>query len=476
MAESSVCLVRSFSQPSPTSSEEKKGNPLTTSVSFGRFMSESLDWGKWSAFTHNRYLEEVEKYSKPGSVAEKKAYFEAHYKRRRAAALLEQQNASANDFSQTNVTNKVEDNSSSVSDMATENMEEGEVQNCDIVFSAGDQNGICDDAIVERKLGDGEREQVTEVSDLMEIPLESKNNIVNDGYVSDILSNQENKEDSNTMRNSALEKPKLSLSKLKSKSALKKLPLGNKPIMPLQIRNSENTTPDGKKNAKELSNKRKSNSTSLHMSINFGETRKATSPGLPKLTNSRLIRTTTPVEKSKTGTLPQTSTKVQSLCTNFNKTSNTCGGKARSPSVSSSFIFKSEERVAKRKEFFQKLEQKKSKESDKLPIHAKQEFKARSDLKDQLKATKNAKIPLTIKSPSNLTKKMPTVPQSPKIQEREALKVQDNDSRPPWRFSMKAIDSSKDVKGKNISRPPIYFAKSSSKKIMSENASPNIKI
>ncbi|URE11725.1 Targeting protein for Xklp2 (TPX2) [Musa troglodytarum] len=64
---------------------------LGGSISFGRFLSESLDWGKWSSFHHNRHLEEVEKYSVPGSVARKKAYFEAHYKR--VAAKKEAANA-----------------------------------------------------------------------------------------------------------------------------------------------------------------------------------------------------------------------------------------------------------------------------------------------------------------------------------------------------------------------------------------------
>lgn len=62
-------------------------------------MSESLAWEKWSTFSHNRYLEEVEQFSKPGSVAQKRAYFEAHYKKRaamKAAALLEQANAAGN--------------------------------------------------------------------------------------------------------------------------------------------------------------------------------------------------------------------------------------------------------------------------------------------------------------------------------------------------------------------------------------------
>ncbi|KAL5760054.1 hypothetical protein ACOSQ2_018892 [Xanthoceras sorbifolium] len=98
----SATLLRSFSHPSVASREAKEGDPiraLTESISFGRFMSESLAWEKWSTFSHNRYLEEVERFSKPGSVAEKKAYFEAQYKRKaamKAAELAEEANASSN--------------------------------------------------------------------------------------------------------------------------------------------------------------------------------------------------------------------------------------------------------------------------------------------------------------------------------------------------------------------------------------------
>ncbi|KAL2552465.1 uncharacterized protein Fot_06084 [Forsythia ovata] len=75
------------------------GNPMLAlgeSISFGRFMSESLSWEKWSTFSHKKYVEEAERYSQPGSVAQKKAFFEAHYKRiaaQKAAALLEQENS-----------------------------------------------------------------------------------------------------------------------------------------------------------------------------------------------------------------------------------------------------------------------------------------------------------------------------------------------------------------------------------------------
>ncbi|PNX90401.1 hypothetical protein L195_g046525 [Trifolium pratense] len=63
-------------------------------------MTESLAWEKWSSFSHNRYVEEAERFSKPGSVAQKKAFFEAHYKKlaaqkAAAAALLEEQNNAA---------------------------------------------------------------------------------------------------------------------------------------------------------------------------------------------------------------------------------------------------------------------------------------------------------------------------------------------------------------------------------------------
>ena len=57
-------------------------------------MSETLAWEKWSTFSHNRYLEEAEKSSKPGSVAKMKAYFEAHYKKigAKKEAVMEQPN------------------------------------------------------------------------------------------------------------------------------------------------------------------------------------------------------------------------------------------------------------------------------------------------------------------------------------------------------------------------------------------------
>ncbi|XP_057849206.2 uncharacterized protein LOC131060118 [Cryptomeria japonica] len=61
------------------------------SISFGRFSIESLAWEKWSSFSQNRCLEEVQRCSAPGSVAKKKAYFEAYYKRIAAQKALQEQ-------------------------------------------------------------------------------------------------------------------------------------------------------------------------------------------------------------------------------------------------------------------------------------------------------------------------------------------------------------------------------------------------
>ncbi|KAL0357817.1 UNVERIFIED_CONTAM: protein WVD2-like 7 [Sesamum calycinum] len=553
MGESSVCLVRSFSQPSPTSSGEKKnvitsdsdeklvgvqfstflsplGNPLqrvlTTSVSFGRFMSESLDWEKWSAFTHNRYLEEAEKYSKPGSVAEKKAYFEAHFKRRRAAKLLEQQNAAASVLP---ATSTVEDNSSFESDLAprdsssvNENIKEGEVQTREPDFPVPQngsyaastertmedaQPGVNENikegevqtsepdlsvaqsgsytASIEKPLEDAQLagvEKTIEPPILMENPVAFTNHVENNGCIGDIVFKKEDK----------------ALDKDGSTS-----PASDRWIMPVQLPNSEKT-PDSKNNARDSSNKRRSYTTSLHISINFAscssENKKAASPGVPNIANLRHV-VRAPAKKYKNSKLLQTSNRASvSIFKHHSATSlpenrsvkpdgdpvsvtKSVHGKLQSPSTDSILLFITSDACALfiLLKFFQKLEQKlKSKETEKQQLHGKSQIKTRSNFKDLrsstvLKVTKDASVPSTTELPSNLTKKVPTVrPYVPKVEERAAFKAQDNDSRPPWRLAMKT-ERFKDATGKN-SRPPISSAKCFSKKGVNENASPNIQL
>ncbi|CAG7906605.1 protein WVD2-like 7 [Brassica rapa] len=85
MGESAV-LFHSYSFGAPPLSrnethQDNTKHALSQSVSFGRFTTENLEWGKWSSFSHKKYVDEAEKYSQPGSVAQKKAFFDAHYKK-----------------------------------------------------------------------------------------------------------------------------------------------------------------------------------------------------------------------------------------------------------------------------------------------------------------------------------------------------------------------------------------------------------
>ncbi|XP_027914611.1 protein WVD2-like 7 isoform X1 [Vigna unguiculata] len=134
------------------------GNPIPAlgeSISFGRFMTENLDWEKWSTFTQNRYVEEAERYSKPGSVAAKKAYFEAHYKRKaaeRAAALIQEANANlqANgtfelEAQQRNHADSSSETSSSVQHVVAANEQpDEETVNCQVVECADGDQRKCD--------------------------------------------------------------------------------------------------------------------------------------------------------------------------------------------------------------------------------------------------------------------------------------------------------------------------------------------
>lgn len=98
-------------------------------------MSESLAWEKWSAFSsHNKYREEAERYSRPGSVAEKKAFFEARYKKiaaKKAAASVEQPSGGADDHHSSDPGYEAAENAKDVS------TEGEEVSNAEVSVTAG---------------------------------------------------------------------------------------------------------------------------------------------------------------------------------------------------------------------------------------------------------------------------------------------------------------------------------------------------
>uniref|UniRef100_A0A5B6ZZH4 TPX2 C-terminal domain-containing protein n=1 Tax=Davidia involucrata TaxID=16924 RepID=A0A5B6ZZH4_DAVIN len=540
MGEFSACLTRSFSHPSDTSREAKEGDPLRAlgeSISFGRFMSESLAWEKWSAFSHNRYLEEVEKFSKPGSVAQKKAYFEAHYKKiaaKKAAALLEQENEAANNSPKSNIMDDIHHNSSMDSELAKSEChvtvvetQVKEASSTEPVDANGYNLNIERNKLETSKV-QGAESTIGHVITESPIQVELSNQIENvENHSKIIATHQEEKALKDAANQgdstSTIKKNKASSSSKLTYSGASKLRSPAKLTTPIQDMKEENATPNSKKSARDFLDKKRSTPKSLHMSINFsshaGETSKTSSPILQKLGNSRIVRTfvktskdsltlqRNPTKVSVTGVSKRSSVtpqpenrrtktlldrsvsgsrtvneKLQSLSRDRLESSSACGSKAKSPIISSSFIFRSGERVAKRKEFFQKLEEKlNAKEAEKVQLQTKSKEKAEKDFKKMRQNIGFTDKPITIiphetESPNNHMKKIPlTRPRSPKLGRKPTPRmVQDTSSHPRWRPPVKT-DGSKHVTGKN-NRTPTCSINSPPKKNTHENASPNIQV
>ncbi|XP_031382700.1 protein WVD2-like 7 isoform X2 [Punica granatum] len=331
MGESSTCLMQPSSYtPVLSPTEAIEGNPihaLGQSVSFGRFTSESLSWEKWSTFSHKRYVEEAERYSRPGSVAEKKAFFEAHYKKmaekkkaEAEAALLEQANGTPGDApGSVNVTDSY---NSTLVNMDLEKVVE---QNQEVGTQISDQVPCKEDDENEH-----EKEQAKS-PDVQKSPLKS--------------SVPKSKEDSFATPKS--ETIVAINSRDKKRSAHKWLkPLNFTPVKELNLLSStvkrkiDNSRTDG--NRAEPS---KDCSTPLKTPI------MVPSGSLALVTPHSEQRTT----KNDNAAESKTGMKRRSLATECSKFLNACKNKLQSPKISTPFRLRTEERAARRRE---KLEDK----------------------------------------------------------------------------------------------------------------------
>ncbi|KAJ9709665.1 hypothetical protein PVL29_001241 [Vitis rotundifolia] len=475
----SACLRRSFSD---SSSDPRMGDAIRAlgdSISFGRFMSESLAWEKWSSFSQNRYLEEAEKFSKPGSVAQKKAYFEAHYKRIAAKKAAEAE-AAANDFPEPEALDEIHNTSSDDLDTVKENshmiIDESEGQEAlntntvvdEIHNSSSDELDTLKEnspMIIDEPEGQDEAPNTQLVVDCVEkIELEevkveeveeaepvTVQTVIEESpraqtEFSDQIENVE--EERMPLKEVADEEKNLALrsNKKLAKSSSKPLAQGRasklgaspaKVTSLAHVRKENNASPSTKKPAPDALNKKRFTPKSLHMSINFaslaGETSKKASPVLQKNRNSRINaiaakiteESSTPrrttirasmsgISKHTSATTPQSENrrtrtlldqsvsgnrtaegKWQSLLAERPQPSVGCGSKSRSPIISSPFRFRSEERVAKRKEFFQKLEEKNAKEAEKMQLQTKSKEKPETDLKKLRRSITFKAIPTT---------------------------------------------------------------------------------
>ena len=236
-------------------------------------MSESLAWEKWSTFSHNRFLEEVEQFSKPGSVAQKKAYFEAYYKKRaamKAAALLEQANTASNDVPEVEAADKAPSSSQPMifdaglvhSSDANAFYANGRMDNSQNAKVEGDEAIGEKNVEVENCIHVANSKQIENADDcdvIVAVPEEKMPNKVNNHP------NQEAAE----MENVALPNNKRQMSSLSnslSQSRASKLP---KSSAKLSSSTRLNATPNSKKSAGELAGEKRATPKSIHVSINF---------------------------------------------------------------------------------------------------------------------------------------------------------------------------------------------------------------
>ncbi|KAL9830114.1 hypothetical protein AtNW77_Chr3g0185991 [Arabidopsis thaliana] len=525
----SICLVRSFSQPSEFSSREINevvpNRVLTESVSFGRYANETLAWARWSAFTQNRYLEEVERFTKPGSVAEKKAFFEAHFKNRASGKAATQTKR----IEQA----KVKDSVEIVSDIPKDILVDSEVPLAvSREVSSNEVDSVVPSISVIDETGKVENLKSVVVPDegnstslsKERPPSSSRSKVSSSKLESSVVIELDHSLKNTRKKSSSSSKRSLSVSKNRSRSPPEPIHMS---ISCAPSGNTEKTTV-GAKSAGKADKKKRSGPSSVHMSLNLSSSTLRTTKEPPKTlarnsttkgttsTNARnklFPKTNEPTGASKSRkrplsqtskegskatkcstnasavTLPKLPTLSNQLsenkrknisvrssvscrisnneqrkpsvgCENLSTHSRT---KAKSLTVSSPFVFRSDERAEKRKE---KVEEKNKKEKeDKFSCG----FKANQNTHLASEEHKNPQVggfqvtPMTLTSPRFRRNQTPG---------KENIKKPHQ--TPHKASSMKIINTKKVVMAKHKSSKIHPSSKQQTTKRTQENMSPNI--
>ncbi|XP_061337236.1 protein WVD2-like 7 [Gastrolobium bilobum] len=419
----STCFMQPFCYASGISNEANESNPihaLGQSISFGRFMSESLAWEKWSSFSHNRYVEEAERFSRPGSVAQKKAFFEAHYKKLAAqkAALLEQ----ANNASQNNATGQenvgVIDNImhdsqiSPKSEMVVKEEQDAKVlsltSESDIMVRANEHDSslnveasiIPESNKVEE--AEPEMEQMAGLGNSMKVELQ---NLLEDVHtqkeqqseklsktppimtpIMKLLQKGSNFDDEVLASMGKKKPPVSSIMLLKANGTSKFTSTPVKSTAPISFKRDNNiaTPMSNKPAALSTADKERSTHKSLQMSVNFTpirELNRLTASVMRKFESTRVGAGSSKASKDSLTPLrtPTMASKEMQKHSSLTPLTEKKRNKMRSPIISSPFSLRTEERAARRKK---KLEEKfNADEAQKVQLHTKLKEKAEIEIR-----------------------------------------------------------------------------------------------
>ncbi|XP_052196224.1 protein WVD2-like 7 isoform X2 [Diospyros lotus] len=482
----SACLMHAFSYASGISNEAKQGNPmhaLGDSISFGRFMTESLSWDKWSAFSQNRYVEEAQRYAQPGSVAQKKALFEAHYKKiaakKAAEALLQQEN----DSRSTDLHSIVNVQGCN----AAAEMEIGEEKKAEIVAE--------DAAALENPMESESVKEIVSVVKQNTAPEKSMELIGNSVSSSQLEIPLLKGFKSSQEASSPLTKKKPAFAPSKPCIQLKEPKVQASPAKPATSHNHKkgsSVTPITRNNSpKGCVDKKRSTLNSLRSLIYATpakEPDKPTTPAARRAGSSRVAPSSykaskvhetplmTPLTGNNNGAFKNASATPRSENRSCSKSLSACRNKLQSPTLSVPFNLRTEERAARRK---QKLEEKFNADvAQRVQLQTRLKDKAENELRKLRQTlcfkarplpdfykeretpksqTKNAKIPLTH-------------PESPKLGRKprsSSSSLQGKGSLRPGTHSTKSIGH-KNAQKKNSQIPNPGMM------ITHENTSPNI--
>ncbi|XP_038996918.1 protein WVD2-like 7 isoform X2 [Hibiscus syriacus] len=390
----SACLMQPFSYTAGIPNDSKEGNPvLGQSISFGRFMSESLSWDKWSTFSHNKYVEEAERYARPGSVAQKKAFFEAHYKTlaaRKAAALLEQaKNSATINATETEAQGP---ETGSIYECKETNSEFVKIENRNmgiLAASVDEPQVLLENNMKNQSFEKSEVVCKAEIIDNKELELSEGTQMEKP-----LLKNGKTSQDEYEV--TSKRRPSHSSSKVSANARTSKVPFSPAKFKaPLHPNNGNNLTPMAKKSAAiDTSERKRPTPKSSHKSINFSpakELSKSTSTSIRKIDGSRIdssskaskecptpLRTpskvsisgkpkqssATPWSENRSGRTPVNSSASisKTACGKWSFLPTDCSrilsgrrNKSQSPGIFVSFSLRTEERAARRK---QRLEEK----------------------------------------------------------------------------------------------------------------------